>query len=726
MTEPEGLKMDNKNEIRRHQSAEEFLKECDSPWSGLARSRRLSVGTQETVSLLRTHTRQTFDKVSNIGIETALDSLDLKLKEVVDLNILNNDTASAQHTVKSLDSQDKLNVSTNKLDRDVQPRSRSSIKLGERLRKEIKESFDMMQNLPVVKHGIRKVTRLGLEKPRVVILKADGIGVYQVNTKASDDLKETTFVPYESVMEAMLIDHTTILIQVVNYHDLQWKSNLAPQIISDIAVRLEIVNLLSHKREQLHTIENVARHMFRWGVLDPKILEKSNIAVDNRDIFGVRKNLAIKKSYKNMDASELDDGNHGDSNNLKESRKDMRKDLKKKLGSFYFFRKRFKKTLRDKSTKKESINDKSGNAVAGNSIVEPTRSIPKPQLSITRRKSLHATANHNTSKKNHRKSMVERLVETIDDPFESKIRFYVQKLVFDQQTDEGRTRSHFIDNSKKMFEESRMAHAQAKNDVGSQPTNRSDLLLIPLRKTRQFIDGMREYIIKHHRQKLLALMESQPSFSPHDQKNLSSQVMKEENHLCTDIPEVNIRNSDGNEKIGKEEINESRLENIVTKCAEQSMVQKLFPLILKNIDDVVTKAQTAKWLECYAKLSAKPQKFYQIPDDHRCNVDWHEAVQACTDIGESKTASEKMEALLDTARLIYERFHELKPGCILGADDFMPIFMFVVSRASLDRAFHDKEYLVHLCPENILDGQGAYYLSTFEAALTFMMNMDLS
>ena len=140
MAEPEELKLDNKNKIIRQLSAEEFLKECDSPWSGLARSRRLSVGTQETVSLLRTHTRQTFDKVSNAPLESALDSLDLNVKEIVDVNAL-------QQSVKTLDNQDKLSVSTNQLNSETQPRNRSAtIKLGERLRIEIKESFDMIHN----------------------------------------------------------------------------------------------------------------------------------------------------------------------------------------------------------------------------------------------------------------------------------------------------------------------------------------------------------------------------------------------------------------------------------------------------------------------------------------------------------------------------------------------------------------------------------------------------
>ena len=101
---------------------------------------------------------------------------------------------------------------------------------------------------------------------------------------------------------------------------------------------------------------------------------------------------------------------------------------------------------------------------------------------------------------------------------------------------------------KKLFEESRMTNGKANNDTGSQSPNTNDLLLAPLRKTRQFIDGMREYIMKHHREKLFALMETQPSSITNDQKNVSSEVVKEGNDLCTNISEVNVKNTVGKMK----------------------------------------------------------------------------------------------------------------------------------------------------------------------------------
>jgi len=82
--------LDNKNKLSTPKSAADFLKEFDSPWTGLARSRRLSVGTQDTIRLLRTHTRETFDQVTSKSMEEALDSLDLDAKEVSDESVFGN------------------------------------------------------------------------------------------------------------------------------------------------------------------------------------------------------------------------------------------------------------------------------------------------------------------------------------------------------------------------------------------------------------------------------------------------------------------------------------------------------------------------------------------------------------------------------------------------------------------------------------------------------------
>eukprot|EP00943_MAST-04B_sp_MAST-4B-sp1_P006036 g6036.t1 len=770
MAELAKVELDQTNKLSRPKSAAEFLKEFDSPWSGLARSRRLSVGTQDTIRLLRTHTRETFDQVTNTSLTDALDSMDLDAIDCSNIPVFEDDgnnKKSEENTYNNSDNnKDKTssvsNIETKKIQNDTKTISVSShnasntnligdsmpslsvnneentyiwknknnrgsgIQLGARLRKEIVENYNMLQQLPTVKHPIRKVTRFSMEKPRVILLKPDGISICKFKQK-SKGLEETTFVPYETISEALLIDHTSILIQVNDYHDLQWKSNMAPTILSDIAVRLEIVSLLSQKREQLHTIESVAKHMYRWGVIDSKVLTKSNINIKDNDVYGVRENLIVRKTQSSLlGASEID--------RRYASRKDS---VQKDRSTSYFFFNRNgdkKKKGRGRNSLKVIDDDNSNSNADGitnntedkNMKIKDNNSlsgVPKPKLSLTRKLSYNALKNEAKKERNKksslkeknspkkatslRKSIIERMVEKIEDPVESQVRFYVQKIVYDQETDEGRTRMHFIEESKKLFQ---CIEKGTKHSEKGSLERESESLLAPLKKTRLFIDGMREYIMEHHEKELVKIV-NEISTSESSTSSLST------------------NNGEGLNTIEEESDDKRtdtlRLEAIVTKCAEQSIVKNLFPLILKNLEEVVTKDQTAKWLEQYSKLSLKPQEFFEIPNDHQCEMEWYEASLACADIGKSKTASEKMEALLDTARLIYERFHELNPKTVLGADDFMPIFMFVVSRGGLDRAFYDKEYLVHLCPANVLDGEGAYYLSTFEAALTFMLGMKV-
>ena len=67
---------------------------------------------------------------------------------------------------------------------------------------------------------------------------------------------------------------------------------------------------------------------------------------------------------------------------------------------------------------------------------------------------------------------------------------------------------------------------------------------------------------------------------------------------------------------------------------------------------------------------------------------------------------------------------DLPPPTPLGADDFFPIFTFVVVRAQLSRPILLKELLWALCDPLMLQGEGGYYLTVYEAALEYIRGMD--
>ena len=147
MAEIAKVELDNKNKLSTPKSAADFLKEFDSPWTGLARSRRLSVGTQDTIRLLRTHTRETFDQVTSKSMEEALDSLDLDAKEVSDESVFGNIDDNKNTNRKNKKNEKNRNDSgTNNIAKAAvfndmaHGNIRPSIQLGARLRNEIQEN----------------------------------------------------------------------------------------------------------------------------------------------------------------------------------------------------------------------------------------------------------------------------------------------------------------------------------------------------------------------------------------------------------------------------------------------------------------------------------------------------------------------------------------------------------------------------------------------------------
>lgn len=67
-----------------------------------------------------------------------------------------------------------------------------------------------------------------------------------------------------------------------------------------------------------------------------------------------------------------------------------------------------------------------------------------------------------------------------------------------------------------------------------------------------------------------------------------------------------------------------------------------------------------------------------------------------------------------------------QPSCSLGADEFLPIFIFSVVRAELERPFALCALLKSLCEQSKFIGETGYYLASFEAAIEYIREVDLT
>ena len=60
------------------------------------------------------------------------------------------------------------------------------------------------------------------------------------------------------------------------------------------------------------------------------------------------------------------------------------------------------------------------------------------------------------------------------------------------------------------------------------------------------------------------------------------------------------------------------------------------------------------------------------------------------------------------------------PREVLGADDLVPIFIFVLCQSGLVTPLRDKDLLWALCHPDQLYGEAGYYLTVYESACAFV------
>jgi len=141
-------------------------------------------------------------------------------------------------------------------------------------------------------------------------------------------------------------------------------------------------------------------------------------------------------------------------------------------------------------------------------------------------------------------------------------------------------------------------------------------------------------------------------------------------------------------------------------------------------------------------LSKKPQSFFRIHPEHRSPSEWKSVSTILKEgVGRSTLPCVKLRAIVDAAKEITkldseersyvpeESFFDGKVVTktkALGADDFLPIFIFCFVRADIERPSALCALLQTMCDPALLNGETGYYLASFYAAMTHIHELDLS
>lgn len=170
-------------------------------------------------------------------------------------------------------------------------------------------------------------------------------------------------------------------------------------------------------------------------------------------------------------------------------------------------------------------------------------------------------------------------------------------------------------------------------------------------------------------------------------------------------------------------------------------------------------------------LSTRSQQEFEISEDHRSPTDWSTALFELAGVERNPTPSMRIHALVRTARAIYTEYqtqiaprkeaekrssnyattpspsdatlllsassphstttafsstsHDSSEASVLGADDFLPIFIFVFCRSELEHPIQNKDLLWKLCHPDQLQGESGYYLTIYESAVEYVLAYDI-
>jgi Vacuolar sorting protein 9 (VPS9) domain len=130
------------------------------------------------------------------------------------------------------------------------------------------------------------------------------------------------------------------------------------------------------------------------------------------------------------------------------------------------------------------------------------------------------------------------------------------------------------------------------------------------------------------------------------------------------------------------------------------------------------------------ELRCRPSNFFRLVVDEQANYDWKSVTKILNEgVGLSTLPCMKLRAIVDASREIFriiQRRNEGRRAGHFGADDFLPIFIYCVVQAEVERPCALCVLLRTLCDRMNKTGEIGYYLLTFEAAIRHCEEVDLT
>jgi hypothetical protein len=258
---------------------------------------------------------------------------------------------------------------------------------------------------------------------------------------------------------------------------------------------------------------------------------------------------------------------------------------------------------------------------------------------------------------------------------EYNLRTFLQKIIFDKESDEGSTLNDFIETFKEK--------GRTFNDV------------------RHFIDGLHTFLMEKRGNQLASSLTS-------DADEELSELSKIQISTISFIVFITI-------------------EEAVYMPLKEILTNMLLEENKRSIDISPKENLIIRNMKLLAKRS---QENSNIPAELISPLGWQSAIYELSSLENNLTPSLQLNALTRCAKAIYSEYkHVILPNIQalddkskshLGADEFLPIFMYVFCKSSLQRPSIHYQLMWKLCHPDQLHGECGYYLTVYESSVDFV------
>eukprot|EP00298_Acanthocystis_sp_HF-20_P015521 c21166_g3_i3.p1 GENE.c21166_g3_i3~~c21166_g3_i3.p1 ORF type:complete len:561 (+),score=177.27 c21166_g3_i3:3-1685(+) len=171
---------------------------------------------------------------------------------------------------------------------------------------------------------------------------------------------------------------------------------------------------------------------------------------------------------------------------------------------------------------------------------------------------------------------------------------------------------------------------------------------------------------------------------------------------------------------------------LIDEIIEEVLQEATLPVLLPKLKSLqrlhfFENNQNFIHLKCLA-LRSIHQIAFGIEESMLSPSNWSLAVIEMRRIEQALTPHHMLCILLNTARIIHHLFESEHPNVInfrIGADQFVPIFVFVIVQSCLTEPLFISEILWSLTGCSILNSEGGYYITVFKSCLLHILKLDV-